>query len=189
MLPTEMSVQLKYCLNTSVVAATTLQSQYFGFFEFLNRKPQFSDQMFTLYRLARVVQVKVQMQVVNTGTAPIDIVMCPMSYSDSTASSIIEARDNPRSVYKLVAGVAGTSKSTITRVFDATDLYGNDVTSESSRYMTLSSSSNTAPANTNDPVANCLTMAADGTSAYSCLISYSVFYQVRYFDIILQTPS
>jgi len=188
-LPTELSVKLRYQLNSSVVSSTVETDQFFGLFEYLNRKPLYSDQLFALYRRARVVKTRVHLQLVNVGTNPVDVTVGPIAYIDLASITGPQLKSMPFSTYKIAGLGSGMSKVTIDRAFESQYALGNEMASDHTKWMTLSSSSNTSPTDTTDPIVCVIIGPSDGTSTVTFLISYLVEYDVTYFDIMAETAS
>jgi hypothetical protein len=127
--------------------------------------------LFTLYRRARVVKTRVHIQVVNVGTNPADVSMGPIPYADLASITGNELKSMPYSLYKIVGLGSGMSKVTLDRAFDSQYALGNEMASDHTKWMSLASSSNTAPADTSDPIVAIVVGPSDGSSSITFLIS------------------
>ena len=180
-----MNFRLKYSLNTAVNTTAGNDSRnYFGLYEYLNRVPLYSDQMFLLYRRARVTGVKITYEFINISSTQVsDIICCVVPYSDRNSITTEAARQRPRSIWKTAGLGPGMSRVVISKRFNSQYYMGESVGPDSQRWMTPSTAGNTAPLDVNDPVILMIAAPSSIASGVVAQVNMHVEYDVRYFDL------
>lgn len=162
----------------------TPSAYVFGLFEFLNQKPMFSSELFDIYRLCRVTAVTVKAEVINlSSTVPLIIAVgtIPWSASSSTFDPYLLA-ERSRAVSRTVATSTGMSRSIINKTFYSFDELGNPVYDKSHWFDSVQAS-NSTPQDQEAPCVMVSVGAADATSTWAGLATYTVTYHVQYFEL------
>lgn len=188
-IPTELNVKLVYNLNiTAATLAGVPARNYFGLFQYLNRKPLYSNELFAIYDRARVTAVNIRYELINTGTlVPIDVILVPVPYNEAGTIGPSQAKERPRCLFKTAGLATGYSRVVVAMNYNSRREIGNSVDGDYQRWMDLSSSSSPAPTDIYEPVALLMASATDGTSAVTATITCRIEYNVQYFN--LKTPA
>lgn len=183
-LPRELSVALKYQYHDRRDSNTTPSAYVFGLFEYLNQLPMFSTELFNMYRLCRVTAVSIKAEVINlSSTVPLilSVGTVPWSSSTSTFDPYLIA-ERPRSVSKTVATSTGMSRSIINKTYYSFDELGNPVY-DKLHYFDSAQALVSTPQDTEAPCVIVSVGAADSTSTWAGLATYTITYHVQYFEL------
>lgn len=183
-LPREMSVALKYQYHDRRDSNTTPSAYVFGLFEYLNQKPMFSSELFNMYRLCRVTAVHIKAEVINLSSSVpliLSVGTIPWSAATSTFDPYLIA-ERPRSVSKTVATSTGMSRSVINKTYYSFDELGNPVYDKDHCFDSVQAGVST-PQDQEAPCVIVSVGAADASSTWAGLATYTVTYHVQYFEL------
>jgi hypothetical protein len=183
-LPRELSVALKYQYHDRRDSNTTPSAYVFGLFEYLNQKPMFSSELFNMYRLCRVTAVHIKAEIINlSSTVPLilSVGTLPWSSATSTFDPYLIA-ERPRAVSRTVATSTGMSRAIINKTYFSFDELGNPVYDAQHYFDSVQAGSST-PQDQEAPCVIVSVGAADSTSTWTGLTTYTVTYHVQYFEL------
>lgn len=179
MLPKEFSVALVDRFQTNTSAVSDLQYS-FGLLEYLNRVPTYLSELYTIYRYSRVTWVDFEVTLVNTGSAPIDLIVGVIPQVDTTAVTPAILEQKPGSVRKLVSIAGGMDRVTIRKSCDPAEWLGNPYQTKD-YWVTATQAASTTPLDVNEPVF--LVIPSQPTTAMSYVLNVRTTYHVQLFDI------
>lgn len=105
-------VKLKYATDSTV---TTTSSWRFGLAQFWNQLPGYYTQYMTIYKMSRIVSLKVKCTIINQSAATAaEVVMVVLPYSDYS-KTIDQAKLCPSAVYKYCGGSNGIDQVSLTK--------------------------------------------------------------------------
>ena len=182
-LPREFSVALKFTQFDKRNSNTQPSSFAFGLFEPLGNKPQFMNEMFAIYRYAKILAVSIRMEVVNVSGTPLLHALAPIPWGAATTTFDPQLlAERPRSVSKLVSASSGIGKSTISRKYFSFDELGVPVY-DKQHYFDSAQASASTPQDQEAPAILGSIGAADQTSTWAALTTYTIVYHLQFFDL------
>lgn len=171
------------------LSATTYQRRI-GLFDFLNQIPEYSVQMFELYRYSRIVGVDVHLQVAgedsdNITNTAYEAAMAKVPYDQSLSPSPQQLRVVRGSQYKL-ASIAGINRVNLRHHYGSFDELGNPAWAREF-WQDAISASNTTPVDPSRPV---IAVAVSSTVGQAAVVSINltVTYHMQWFELQYLLP-
>jgi len=187
--PRELSYSSNYFNNSTSNAQITDNVIRFSLVSFLNQRPMFTAQMFTLYQYCRITAVRIRAEWINEGTGSTRLAMCTGPFNDLVNVSTAEIVEKPRSLVKLAGPVSGMNRALVQKTWHTQQELGNPVYTNT-YWNTLSSSTSTAPLDLNEP---CVFIGVGSIvgppTAFTGNLSIRATYHMQWFDLINETFS
>jgi hypothetical protein len=128
-MPREFQVCLRELYSSTVTAGGTYNQLRIGLLEPLGRTPTFMTQLFNIYKLAKVIRVDLEVNVVNATTAgsvvPLQVVTAAVPFSDSTGyTDITVPSELPSAQLKILSATGGMDRLKLRQSYMVDNLVG-----------------------------------------------------------------
>lgn len=177
-----MRVTLRH--RTFETASVSLSPLFFrvGILEPIGNVPTYQAALFTLYQRARIRGVKMTVTVINTGAEPIELVANALPYNWlSISPTLAEIIDKPGSVRRLVSGVGGMDRATLTITRTSAQVLGSHAYLADYDFDQVQALS-TTPIATDEPAFTYMVSALNSTSTMSFRVERTVEWDYEFFD-------
>jgi len=182
-MPHRYYAKLTYVVTDIRVGNTTASTFIWGLFEFLNRRPGYSAQLYQVYKYCRIHSTTVDAEVINTGTTtPLKIVAAVLPFADTPATET-QLGERPNSIYQTVGLSTGASKARIIKKYNSLNELGERVYSKD-YWCSVAQSTSTTPQDVNGPVIQVSVFSVDEATAWSGNIYYKVSFDCEFFDLL-----
>lgn len=184
-LPSSYKVALTFPEVQSYVAIVGPRTWTYGLREFLGDIPQYTTQLYGIYKYARIHSTQVDLQIVNNGTNPVTIAMATMPDIDivpaSTSPAVLIKRT--RSIYRIVAGNSAQNRASLSKTYHAEQELGQPVL-DKEHWVDAAQAVSTTNRNSQDPVVAVSILPSDQgfLTSYSVLVVCKVTFHVEFFS-------
>lgn len=159
---------------------TLLSSWRFGLAQFWNQLPGYFTQYMTIYKMSRIVSIKVKVTVINTTSAtPAEVVLAVVPLSDYSRT-LAQAKLLPRAAIRYLSGSGGIDKVSLTKTANLNQWLGVDSRSIRDYQQSASEAGSTLALLPDTPV---LALYVGGASTEPTLrVFITVDYDVEFFE-------
>lgn len=165
------------------MAPTDQYTRVLGLTEFLNRMPAYAAQLYTIYKYARVTAVDINLELVSTGSVPMQLVIGHVPYEDVAALTVQKLIAKPDTTRKLVAPSGGMNLCKIRKSWNVEQILGSSALIKE-HWINAAQAVNNVPVYNEEPV---MVIGTDNVSAgavaYGFDYSYQIVYHLQFFDI------
>lgn len=177
LMPTNYTVRLKWSDDLTI---TTLSSWRFGLAQFWAQTPGYFTQYMTIYKMSRILQVRVQVTAINTtASTPAEICLAVLPLSDYSRT-LAEAKRLPKSKFKYLSGAGGLDRASVTYVAALNDWVGVDSRSIRDYQQSASEANSTLGLLPDTPI---IAAYVGGASVEPTLrVFLDVWYDIEFFE-------
>lgn len=193
-MPKEFSVALvdrqQIALNAIPAGSATGYQNIYGLIEFLNKRPLYSNEFYSLYKFARVTAVSYHFEVVNTGTVPIEVMFTVCPYVDANVPpTVTQIGEKPGVVRHIISSAGGMDRRSISKTCKAEDWFGNPYFTRD-YWVNAAQSVAVTPLDVEEPVGLfCVANLSLALPASATIVSKTT-YHVQFFDLEMnQNPN
>lgn len=183
-MPKELSVALRSYDSTSASGSATFAASY-GLVEFLNIRPLFAAQLFTIYRYCKITAVDIDFTIVNAGAVPLQVAVGYVPQTLAGAMTQERLTEKAGSIRRLISATGGMDRVTIRRTFNVEEVLGEPVLSK--YWFDATQSVSATPIDTNEPVISICGAPYAGNITAS--LSTVVTFHCQFFDLTVPALS
>jgi hypothetical protein len=144
-------MKLAYSEDYSYSALAEPRTNIYGLVEFLSRTPNYTNEMYKLYKYAKVMAVEIQFTVVNQSLGPLLMAVAPFAHEDlSTTIDPQFVQERQRSVSRVVGSSNGVDKAVIRKTYYTFDEIGQPLYDQKF-WIDKNQSNSTTPVDGNTP--------------------------------------
>lgn len=175
-MPEKYAVKLVWSTDTTT---TALSSWRFGLAQFWNQLPGYFSQYMTIYKMSRILSVKVLATVINTtANTPAEVALAVVPYSDYS-QTLAEIKLLPKAKYRYLSGSGGLDKVSLAMTANLNKWLGVDSRSIRDYQQSASEAASTLALLPDTPV---LALYVGGASTEPTLrVFIKVIYDVEFF--------
>jgi hypothetical protein len=169
-------VKLRWADDTTI---TALSSWRFGLAQFWNQKPGYYDEYMKIYKMSRIVSLRVNVTVINTtANTPAEIVTVVLPFSDYS-KTLAQVKQMPKAKYRFLSGSGGIDKASISHTADLNRSLGVDSRSIRDYQQSASEAASTLALLPDTPI---LALYVGGASTEPTLrVFIEVLYSIEFF--------
>jgi len=191
-MPKEFSVSLvdRQSVNAAIPAAAPAAFySIYGLLEFLNKRPLYCNELYLLYKFARVTAVQYHFEIINTGVVPIEAMFAVCPYADAVVPPTPQQLgEKPGVVRHIISPAGGMDRRSISKTCKAEDWFGNPYFTRD-YWVNAAQSVSATPLDVDEPVGLfCLASTANIVGAQATYIS-KITYHIQFFDLELNQPN
>lgn len=185
LLPTEYECALNYYYHDERTGGQTTQaSRIHPLCEFNTQLPRYAAELYQIYRHARIMAIKVQMEIVNTSSsepllAAIGVLPLVNASAITNPQTIVSV---PKTIYKQIGVAQGLSKVTLTKKF-VTEIQLGELTLGSNTYLQTYSEAISAAIWTELPAIYAGVIAAKNGATWTGIIDYKLTFHIRWSEL------
>jgi len=188
-IPAQFFCSLSYNLKDVRIANTAPSVFNWGLFEFLNQRPMYTKELYTIYRYVKITGTRVFMETTNVSTEPLQMVVAPMPFTDVSGTNITAAIERRKARVRVVGEATGSSTSRINVKYTSSDILGYPVY-DNTYWCSSSQSTVTTPLDTLEPVIyTAVGSLTGGATSWSGTTNYKITYDCEFFDLLGATIS
>jgi hypothetical protein len=184
-MPKEFSVALRRDDTDEYGSAASPVLQKLGLLEFLNKRPLYAAEMFTLFKYCRITAVDLRYEIWNKGTNAIDVAIGIVSNADFATLSFAQLAEKAGSTRKMISPSGGMDRIVIQKRFSTEDWVGNP--NFSKYWFDQAQSVSTTPLDAEEPVIAIAVAYAGGSTTVSAVPNWRLTFHCQFFD--LETPA
>lgn len=183
-MPKELSVALRFTDQTELGATISPLFGKLGMVEFLNNRPGYTTELFTIYKYARVTAVDFRVCFTSKSINPIKVAIGFVPNADFASLTMPRFTDLTTTKWDIISATGGMDRTELRATYSTQNAIGNP--NFSKYWMTAAQSASTTPIDNDEPVLIYGAAYAGGSTTLGAVIDWSVVYHVQFFE--LETP-
>jgi hypothetical protein len=168
--------------ETGTAVTPPVYIRQYGILEPLNKDPTFQTQLFDLYRKARIHGSSIKIELINTGSEPIELVLTTLPYNWTAATpTLAEMVEKSGAKRVIVSGAGGMDRATVSKTVSARQILGHDYASV--RYdFDITQANSTTPILSDEPVWMVGVSSLNSMTSVSYRLEVIVEYDYEFYD-------